>query len=108
MLDFYGWFLTDGSNIYKFDADLQSGNITTNRAINIIDTYQQYPTVSFGNKNYRSGNLSTIPYSYNSTDGYSFTYNLLEELTDVQKYVKRNVIKTPGALNYRLMKRYIM
>lgn len=92
-LDFYGWFLTDGSNIYKFDADLQSGNITTNRAINVIDTYQQYPTVSFGNKNYRSGNLSTIPYSYNSTDGYSFTYNLLEELrafinNETTKYLK--------------------
>lgn len=93
ILDFYGWFLTDGTNIYKFDAQVKSGNITTNRGITIIDTYQQYPTVSFANKNYRSGSFSTIPYSYNAVTGYSFTYALLEELrafidNETIKYLK--------------------
>ena len=92
-LDFYGWFLTDGTNIYKFDAEVKSGNITTNRAFTVLDTYQQYPTIAFGNKNYRSGSFSTVPYSYNSIDGYSFTYNLLEELrafinNETVKYLK--------------------
>lgn len=92
-LDFWGWFLTDGTNIYKFDAELDSGSIVTNRAISVQDGYTQYPIVSFGNRNYRTATIKTIPYTYNETSGYSFTYSLLEELrtfinNEEEKYLK--------------------
>lgn len=91
ILDFWGWILTDGTNIYKFDAQNKSSIITTNRAMTVSDTYSQYPTINFGNKNYRTSNLSTVPYLYNSE--YEFTYSLLEELrafinNETVKYLK--------------------
>jgi hypothetical protein len=47
----------------------------------IYDNYTTYPTISFGNKNYRDSGIKTIPYSYNSTSfEYSFSLSLLDEL----------------------------
>jgi len=91
ILDFYGWFLTDGTTIYKFDAATKSESIKTNRAFNVFETYSQYPTVSYGNRNYRTSSLTTIPYSFN-TD-FEFTYTTLEALrafidSETTKYLK--------------------
>jgi hypothetical protein len=91
ILDFFGWFLTDGTDIYKFDANLKTDSIKTNRAMNVFETYSQYPTISFGNRNYRTSSLTTIPYSFNTE--YTFTYALLEELrtfinSETTKYLK--------------------
>jgi hypothetical protein len=88
ILDFWGWFLTDGINIYKFDAQNKSNVITTNRAMTVSETYSQYPTINFGNKNYRTSTLSTVPYIYNTE--YEFTYGLLEEL---RAFINNETIK---------------
>jgi hypothetical protein len=83
-LDSYGWFLTDGTNIYKFDmgADgVTTGAISVNKDFYVYENYSTYPTVGFGNRNYKTGTITSIPYSYSTTtQEYTFTVNLLNEL----------------------------
>jgi hypothetical protein len=83
-LDFYGWFLTDGTNIYKFDLGQNSVNtnqIRTNKDIAVYNNYTKYPSIGVGLRNYKTSNMSTIPYSYNSTTlAYEFTIDTLNEL----------------------------
>jgi len=82
--DFYGWFLTDGTNIYKFDLgtnNISTSSIATNKDISIYQNYTKYPTIGVGLRNYKTSRIQTIPYSYNSTSlEYEFTVNLLDEL----------------------------
>lgn len=82
-LDFFGWFLTDGTNIYKFDLETNSGSINSNTDMQVYENYTKYPTISFGIKDYRSGKITTNPYSYNSTSlTYNFALALLDEIRD--------------------------
>lgn len=90
-LDFYGWFLFDSSNIYKFDLENSSDSINTNLDFNIYNNYTTYPTVGFGSRNYRTGKLNTIPYTYNTTSlSYEFTFDLLEE---IKSFINNKTVK---------------
>lgn len=91
VLDFYGWFLTDGTNIYKFDIENSSDSIKSNIDMKTYDNYTTYPTISFGNRNYRDSGIKTIPYSYNSTSfEYSFSLSLLDEL---RAFINNGLVK---------------
>ena len=96
-VDFYGWILTDGVNAYKFDSGWDSyktENISSDISYNEYDTCSQYPIVSFGQKNYKTSSITTIPYSYNSVNfTYTIDISLLNEVRDfinnkTEKYLK--------------------
>lgn len=93
-LDFYGWVLTDNTNIYKFDLENNSSNISSVTDLTVFDNYTQYPTIGYGERNYRKGSLQTNPYTYTSSTGtYNFTISLLDTLREfinssTTKYLK--------------------
>lgn len=93
-LNFYGWCLTDGTNIYKFDMENDTSDIDSTLDITVFDNYTQYPTVAYGERNYRKGTMKTIPYLYNSTTlSYDISLSLLNELrafinNSTVKYIK--------------------
>ncbi len=64
-VNFYGWILTDGIVSYKFDMGLngiETNNINNNKNQHVYENYTQYPVVSFGQQNYKTSSLKTIPY----------------------------------------------
>lgn len=67
--EYDGLFLTDKYENKRFEYDIRLGDITYNNlsAVNRpIDG--QFPIVTFGNSNYRSGNLSVLPLSRQTID----------------------------------------
>lgn len=79
--DFYGWFLTDedSTKIYKFDMEIESESIALNVDIKLFEGYSQFPIQRTGKRKYRTGGLSTIPYTYNGASVH-FTSDTLREI----------------------------
>ncbi len=62
---FYGWFLFDENKNFKLDMGfdgIQTGNIQIVEDVHVFDNYTQYPVFSFGERNYRQGDITAIPY----------------------------------------------
>ena len=70
--NFYGWFLFDDENSYKFDAGLdnglQSDKIQTQEDVHIYQGYTKYPVFSYGKKNYKTSSITTLPYQFNNNE----------------------------------------
>lgn len=85
-VNFYGWILTDNTNTYKFDIGwdgINTDQVQSNKDIHVYDNYTQYPVVSFGVRNYRTGSITAIPYSYNATTcTYTIDESLRKEILD--------------------------
>jgi len=69
-VDFSGWILTDNNtNTYTFDAGwegYQTSDISSNKDMYVYENYTQYPVISYGAQNYKTGTITAIPYSFNS------------------------------------------
>lgn len=84
-LDFFGWILSDEDEdiVYKFDAEIESGDINVLRDITLYDNYSEKPAFRFGKRNYRQGNLKTMPLMFNvEKHEYEITLDTLESLRD--------------------------
>jgi hypothetical protein len=92
--DFYGWFLSDehGEKVYKFDMNIESESITLNTDIKLFEGYTQFPIQRSGKRKYRSGGLSTMPYSYNGSE-LSFTNETLREIESFISDEKDKILK---------------
>ena len=80
-IDFFGWFLTDNTNTYKFDIGwdgLKSSSINTNQDVHLYKNYTKYPVPSFGPRNYRTGSITAIPY----TGDYEINLTVLDEIRE--------------------------
>lgn len=94
-LNFWGWYLSDLQNTqnYKFDLNIESGNIQNVLNISIQNSNSKFPKITQNKQNYIQGSLSTIPYSKNESN-YIFDVNILNEirafLTDGKVKVLRN------------------
>lgn len=91
-LDFWGWILTDGVNNYKFDTMLESGEIPTNTNMVVYDNYSRYPKVSFDNRGYKQGSISTMPLEYNDSQ-YVFKLTTLNEIECFINNKKKKLLK---------------
>ena len=59
-----GIFLTDKSHNKRLEYDINLGEVVTNTASAVNQPINgQFPVVTFGNSNYRSGNLTVLPLS---------------------------------------------
>ena len=83
-VSFFGWFLTDGTNYYKFDMGwdgLSTDSIKSNKNMFLFENYTQYPVASFGIQDYKTSSITTIPYVWNDVDlTYEIDVPLLNEL----------------------------
>ncbi|PEN97850.1 hypothetical protein CN553_12500 [Bacillus cereus] len=62
--EYEGIFLTDRKENKRLEYDISLGDVTYNQASSVNQPINgAYPIVTFGNSNYRSGNLSTLPLS---------------------------------------------
>jgi hypothetical protein len=96
-LNFWGWYVSDLSNmnLFKFDINLESSNIQNVLNITVQNTNNKYPTITQSKQNYLSGSLSTMPYDV-SGNNYIFDINVLENirnfLVDGKEKILRNTI----------------
>lgn len=91
MADFFGWILTDNNGTsYNFDMEVDSENIQTVQDMKVYDGYNEKSTVRFGNRNYKTGSLKTIPYTINGND-ITIDYNLL---TEIETFINNKQAKT--------------
>jgi len=102
--EFWGWFLIDPTTntSYKFDAMNQTDSIPVNIDMKIYNNYTQYPSVSYGKAKYRTGKLTTMPYSYSDITGeYTIDVDLLNNLKDFINNNNKKVLKnTLGEIFY--------
>lgn len=62
--DYSGIFITDKENNRRLEYDISIGDIDYNNASSVSQPISgQFPIITFGNSNYRSGNMSVLPLS---------------------------------------------
>lgn len=94
-VNFTGWMIADENEWYNIDIGFggtyKTSNINTNKAYHEYKNLTKYPSVSFGNQNYRSGNITCAVYSYN----YTYTdYNMdLETLANFTAFIDNGLEK---------------
>lgn len=95
-VSFYGWILTDGTVSYKFDMGLngiETNNISNNKNQYIYENYTQYPIVSFGQQNYKTSSLKTIPYTLSDTISET---SLCYEINETVRQIIEDFINNDG------------
>lgn len=91
---------TDEENVFyldkmfKFELNLQVGDMTNNTQVSILQNFTKYPTIQYGAANYWSGNLSSLCgfVSANDTD-YIQTVNMINELKAITSDTRRKFLK---------------
>lgn len=60
--DFYGWYLVGEHEgiVYKFDMDLESGNIQNDTDVHEHETYTKYNAFSYGERDFIRGNIRVL------------------------------------------------
>ena len=87
-VDFEGIFLTDKRENRRLEFDIALGDVSfnTNSAVN-TPINGRYPIVTFGNSNYRSGNLSVMPLSRNTINMAGSDIDNLQEQVNRQEWI---------------------
>ena len=93
---------TDEENVYyldklfKFELNLQVGDMSNNAQIAVIQNFTKYPTIRYGPTNYWSGNLSALCgfISSNCVD-YIQSTNMIEELKAISSDTRLKFLKDP-------------
>lgn len=93
-VSFDGWMISDETEYYKILMGwngYETSQISTNKSFHQYDNLTEFPVFSFGNPNYRSGNIKCIPCEYNSTTN---EYNVnLTILTNFKNFIDNGNIK---------------
>ena len=91
---------TDEDNVFyldkmfKFELNLQVGDMTNNADIKVTNNFTKYPTVQFGTSNYWSGSLSSLCGFISCYDHeYSQTPNMINELKELTSDTRRKFLK---------------
>lgn len=90
MTDFWGWILTDGVSSFLFDVELNSSDVQIRQDYKVFETYQEFPVVRFGNRLYKVGDLSTIPYYLNENE---ITIDI-SILNSLETFINNKQVKT--------------
>lgn len=101
--DYWSLFIVDESQeenvfyldkMFKFELNLEVGDMTNNAQITITPNFTKYPTVQYGNSNYWSGSLSALCGFVSSTGvDYVQTTNMIEELKSLSSDTRRKFLK---------------
>ena len=91
IVSFFGWTLSNltGTTLFKFDMELDSGNLQTIRKTNIIENNTQYPVVSKGKSQYQTGSITCMPYEITNNE-IDISLNVLESL---ETFINNNDVK---------------
>ena len=97
---------TDEENVFyldkmfKFELNLQVGDMTNNADMAISRNFTKYPTVQYGSSNYWSGSLSALcGFIASNCVDYIQTPNMIDELKSISSDTRRKFLKdTEGNL----------
>lgn len=85
--EYNGVFISDIEENYSMDIDLQVSDLVYNTNMNqAVPLNGQYPIVSFGNANYRTGTISFLPMTPQQIYGYT------SEIDEHDEYLNRSRI----------------
>ena len=88
MSEYEGIFLTDKNENRRFEYDISLGDITYNKSSSVTQPINgQFPIISFGNSNYRSGSLSVLPLSKSTVDMAGASIDKLAEQINRQEWL---------------------
>jgi hypothetical protein len=93
--NFYGWFLFDDENSYKFDAgfdSIQTDKIQVVGDVHVYNNYSQYPVFSYGKRNYKTSSITTLPYKFNDNQ-FVVDVALLKEIETFINNQKPKILK---------------
>jgi hypothetical protein len=69
MVEFFGWILSDDTLSYNFDLEIETDNIQTVKDMKLYEkSYTKFPSVRFGEMEYKTGSITTIPYRVSNGD----------------------------------------
>jgi len=102
MVEFDGWILTDGTNTYIFDLEVQADEVRTLLDYKKYDNYTGYPVINFGNRQYDEGGLSTIPYSFNGND-FVFDINTLDQIKNFINNKQPKTLKNSKGRSWKVV-----
>ena len=86
--------------MFKFELNLQVGDMTNNAQISISQNFTKYPTIQYGAANYWSGSLSSLC-GFISSNGIDYVQNtnMINELKSISTDTRRKFLKdTEGNL----------
>jgi hypothetical protein len=80
--------------MFKFELNLEIGDMTNNAQVTIVQNFTKYPTVQYGASNYWSGSLSSLCgfVSANSAE-YVQNTNMVNELKSISSDTRRKFLK---------------
>ena len=92
---FEGWTLASLDTIpyiYQFNLDIESSDIQIVDDLKLYNGYPKYPAWKFGNRKYKKGSLTTMPYSCQIAN---FSYTNDEALlNNIVAFINNTKIKT--------------
>lgn len=106
---FWSLFVVDESDepdvyyldkMFKFELNLQVGEMNNNAQVSIVQNFTRYPTVQHGNSNYWSGSLTSLcGFIASNCVDYVQTANMINELKEISSDTRKKFLKdTEGNL----------
>lgn len=100
---YWSLFIVDDTNednvfyldkMFKFELNIEAGDMTNNARVSISQNFTKYPTVQYGASNYWSGTLSALSgfISTNCID-YVQNTNMINELKQISSDTRRKFLK---------------
>jgi hypothetical protein len=85
---FDGTFVSDADTNYPMDLDFKFGDLTYNRNTStMVPLNGKFPVVSFGDQNYRTGNVEFLPITNEQRDGVATEIDPHAELMNRQEII---------------------
>lgn len=80
--------------LFKFELNLQVGDMTNNTQVAISQNFTKYPTIQYGSSNYWSSSLSSLC-GFTSSNGVDYIHNvnMLNELKSLSSDTRRKFLK---------------
>lgn len=88
-VEFDGTFISDADTNYPMDLDFKIGDLTHNRnSSTMVPLNGKFPVVSYGDQNYRTGNISFLPVTNGQREGTETKIDPHAELMNRQQITK--------------------
>ena len=80
--------------MFKFELNLQSGDMNNNTQVSIVQNFTKYPTVQYGSSNYWSGSLTSLC-GFIASNGVDYVQNvnMINELKEIASDTRKKFLK---------------